>query len=156
GGKWDARIVIQPKQTGQHRIICTTYKENQTGSYLLLVREMGAGSAKTPDGPPGKETPPVAKGPGKADPKVRPGGGALAGPGRQVGGLRATALNVPSRGAGSRLCWSADGKALFILQADDGVVRRVSYPTYQEELVLEAGVKASWLAMSAEGLVLTL
>jgi V8-like Glu-specific endopeptidase len=156
GGKLDSRIVITPAQTGQHRIICTTFPENQTGSYLLLVREMGTGAAKAPDGPPAKEPPPVVKGPGKADPKVRPGGGALAGAARQVGGLTATALNVPSKGAGSRLCWSADGKALFILQADEGVVRRVSYPAYQEELVLEAGVKASWLAMSAEGLVLTL
>jgi CHAT domain-containing protein/Tfp pilus assembly protein PilF len=52
------------------------------------------------------------------------------------------------------LCWSADAKAFFHLDAA-GTVHRVRYPELTEEAANAVGRKCGWISMSAEGLVAT-
>jgi hypothetical protein len=155
GGGLDARIVYRAARAGAHKVICTTYKGMETGPYVLTVLEAGPAKEKPPD---------VVKGPPKDDPKVvdpkggpgvRPGKEAFAGPARVVDGAQVSDLTLPAKGLVNCLCWSADGKAFYTLHAEPGVLRRVAFPGMQEELVLEVGAKANWLALSAEGLVLS-
>jgi hypothetical protein len=146
GGGLDARIVYTAARGGPHRIVCTTYKPQMAGPYQLTVKEAAAATSKPPD-------PPVVKLPEEKAPQ--PGKGVLAGAVRVVGGLQVTELTLPGKGLARCLCWAPDGKAFYTLHQDPGVLRRVRYPDFTEEQTLEIGAAATWLAPSADGLVLS-
>jgi predicted Zn finger-like uncharacterized protein len=78
----------------------------------------------------------------------------LAGPARKVDDLQVRALRIPGRALLSCLCWSADGKAFFCADRR-GLVRRVELDGWKEGVRLEVGRAVSWLAVSSEGLVVT-
>jgi hypothetical protein len=99
-----------------------------------------------PPGPP--PDPPVVVGPGDA------GAGGV--PGKVPGGDLAV-VQAPARLGRVLpcLCWAADGRSFFAVSADGALVRAAP-DTFQELRRADLKQKASWLAVSAEGLLLTL
>src|SRR5262249_38414759 len=69
----------------------------------------------------------------------------------------ATVTDLELNASGTRPCvaWDAAGKAFFLLDLS-GTVRRVALDGFQEEASLETERSVSWLAVSAEGGLLTL
>ncbi len=61
GGDLNARIIYRPVQTGSHRVVATSYTENVTGPFQLIVQEQGEAGA-LPKG--GKDLPVGPKGGG--------------------------------------------------------------------------------------------
>jgi S1-C subfamily serine protease len=97
----------------------------------------------------------VVRRPLPKEPPVKVTGRSLAGAKQDLKELAVTELTLKGEGAPRCLCWSADGKAFFHLEADKGLVRRVSFPDLREERVLEVGRRCSWLSVSARGLLVT-
>jgi hypothetical protein len=65
-----------------------------------------------------------------------------------------TEVRGPAGARPAALCWAGDGKA-FILADDRGLVRRLAADGAKEEARADLGLKATGLAPSAEGLLVT-
>ena len=48
GGNFNARIIFRPAETGEYRIIATSFKGGQTGAYKLTIREDDGKAARAP------------------------------------------------------------------------------------------------------------
>src|SRR5262249_45742642 len=73
---------------------------------------------------------------------------------QKVGDLTVAPLNLDGKKYLRCFCWSADGKFLYALR-EDGLLRKIDAGTLKETIRLDLGQKCSWLALSSEGLVLT-
>jgi hypothetical protein len=71
-----------------------------------------------------------------------------------IGGLKITEIDVAPKEVPRCLFWAPDGKTFFLVE-QTGALRRVALDGFSEELHLDTGHPCSWLATSAEGLVLT-
>jgi S1-C subfamily serine protease len=87
-------------------------------------------------------------------PEAQGTGEELAGQPRTVGDLTITDLKLRTADAVPCLCWARDGKSFFFLEPG-GVLRRVALDGFKELKRLDLGRRCGWLALSAEGLVLT-
>ena len=115
-------------------------------------KEPVASSPPTPDS---RDTPaPRPSLPAGKEPNARATNESLAGPKRQVADATVTDLNLDATNAPRCLCWDADGKAFFFLEAG-GTLRRITWPDLKEEQRLDMDSNCGWLCPSAEGLVLT-
>lgn len=77
---------------------------------------------------------------------------ALRGQSRKVDALNVTEVKLPGESVLGCMQWSPDGKHLYVL-SNDGVLRKISYPTLEQELVLETGGAVGWLQWSKLGLL---
>ncbi|MCI0461484.1 MAG: hypothetical protein L0Z62_31420 [Gemmataceae bacterium] len=93
--------------------------------------------------PPPKVDPPVAK----EEPKN---------PTRVVNGLTVTEVSLQAKDMVPALCWAEDGKSFFYLEAKGGTLHRVDLDGFTPRKSLPFGRPCSWLALSAEGLLVTL
>ncbi len=79
----------------------------------------------------------------------------LAGDPRSVDGLEVTEIDVPAAGVLPCMVWSADTKVLFVAEKT-GVVRRIKADGFVEEVQVDLKAACSWLALSAEGLLVAI
>ncbi|HET6427294.1 MAG TPA: hypothetical protein VFJ30_02705, partial [Phycisphaerae bacterium] len=127
----------------------TTARMHPDGSAIINIHESHATWAELP-----KVS--AANGraaPGQVTPKPEPVQGApLAGTRRQVDGAAVTDVALSPRGLVPDVLLSDDGTGLLTLSAD-GTLRRFHLPEVAERMRLEIGAECSFLARSAEGLV---
>jgi hypothetical protein len=138
--------------TGAHRL-CLGGFLSRLSLGEVAVSDLGDGK--------GIQLPPASAPPDKpvvvADPpKPGPGGNPDPGPGapRTVDGLAVTQTPYPADAPAVSATWSADGKALYVVDGR-GVVRRLAADTLKEEAKADLALKASWLSTSAEGVVVS-
>jgi WD40 repeat protein len=77
---------------------------------------------------------------------------ALAGEERAIKDVKVTSLDLPGESILECMQWSPDGKYVCIL-SEDGVLRKVAYPSLQQELILEIGGKAGWMQLCKYGIL---
>jgi hypothetical protein len=163
GQDLDSRIDgWSPPKTGTYRVICTLYQkplQQQPGflapdalpprwDFTLSIREAGAVL------PPAR---PVLTA-NVALPKPQAADRALPTLKTTEGDLSVTTLtNLTGANAAVKgdVCWSADGKAFFVL-AGTGTLLRVALDGFVEQRRLDLGKAADRMAMSGQGLVVTL
>jgi hypothetical protein len=116
--------------------------------------------------PPDREKPPVVVVKPPDDEKIDPDktkgeagvakatGESLAGATTTAAGLTLAQVKVKAGSVLPCLCWSEDGKSFFCLESE-GTLRRIALKDFKEEMRLNLGQKASWVARSSEGLVVT-
>jgi hypothetical protein len=94
----------------------------------------------------------------KKDPvRPTPPNEGLAGTFFNVGDLNVQEIRVKvTEQAPACLCWSADGRSFYHLDADAGVVRRIALQGFQEQARLDVQAPCRWLSPSGEGLLVTL
>jgi hypothetical protein len=73
----------------------------------------------------------------------------------EVGDAKFSEVKVDAKGSPHCLCWTADGKGFYLLQGD-GVLRQIGLDGFKEEKKMDLERKGGWLAVSAEGVVVTL
>jgi hypothetical protein len=71
----------------------------------------------------------------------------------RVDDLDVTALNVDQKDILPSVVWSADGKSLYLLSKNAGVLHKVTLDGLVEDARLEIGRPCAWLALSSAGLV---
>ena len=108
---------------------------NGDGDWLGLDDDKGAGDLKKGAGP-------------KPDEKKI----SLAGEERAVKDIKVTPIDLPGESVLGCMQWSPDGKNVFIL-SNDGVLRKIAYPSLQQELVLETGGKGGWMQLCKFGVL---
>jgi hypothetical protein len=99
--------------------------------------------------PPKQESPPKVEPPppAKEEPKD---------PVRMMNGLKVTEVALKAKDMVPALCWAEDGKSFFYLEAGAGTLHRVDLDGFTPRKSLPFGRPCSWLALSAEGLLVTL
>jgi hypothetical protein len=104
-----------------------------------------------PDPLPAKApAPPPVKPPVPANPN------ALSAGSRMVDDLKVTALKLPAKGLLPCMLWAdAEGSAFLTLHSDTGTLRRISFPALEVKKRADLDGKFTWMAMSAEGLLLS-
>jgi sugar lactone lactonase YvrE len=109
-----------------------------------------------PNSPP-KETKPAApvEAPPVVGPEPKATGEALVGGRREVADLTLTEVRVKTLRAPRALCLSADGKAFYFAEVT-GLLRRISLDGLKAEAQVNVERAISWVAVSAEGVVLSL
>ena len=78
----------------------------------------------------------------------------LLGPHRASGDLDVAEVRIDASRVLESLIVSPDGKTLYTLESG-GLLRRIGLPEFREQLRLEVGQKCGWLALSGEGLLVT-
>lgn len=110
----------------------------------------GTGALEIPIDPALYSLPPAA-----ALPEPGPGEGNVAGEQTTLNELKLTRLTIGSGVAPACLCWAADAKSFYHLDGK-GIVRRVSFPGFKVEAMLDPGASGEWLSLSALGPILSL
>jgi hypothetical protein len=137
---------FQAPKKGTYRLIATSFAPNQSGKFVLIIRDLDMGTPVA-----AKALAAVGKLPEPTEPKTP-----LKPQVDKVRNLQITTLLTSDAAFIGDMCWSADGKAFFTLD-ETGTLRRVALsnpPT--EEKRLELGRPATSLAMSKEGLLVAL
>jgi hypothetical protein len=138
---------FQAPNNGTYRLIATSFAPNQSGKYVLILRDLDIGAPVA-----AKAVTAIDKLPEPTAPKalLKPE------PTEKLRDLQITKLLTSDAALIGDLCWSVDGKAFFALD-DTGTLRRISLSNPPiEEKRLELGRPANGLAMSKEGLVVAL
>ncbi len=126
---------------GIYRIVATSCDPNQTGNFLLQIKDEDMGekvvarpltNLKLPDPAPHKQPLALEK--------------------TERRDLKITTVLKSPEPLVDHLSWSADGKAFFALD-ESGVLRRLSFPGFVEEARLEMGQETNSLALCKQGLV---
>src|SRR5262249_51128561 len=95
----------------------------------------------------------ASKSPGTGiDPKGT--GKDVGGAAREVGRISVQDLKLNAKDILPCMMWSEDGTRFFVLEKE-GYLRRIALEGFKEELVLDVNRRCSWLAMSWEGLIVT-
>jgi hypothetical protein len=129
GGGFNARIVFDPKVSGNYRLLATDFKRGN-GPFVLEITRI-----KLPASAPSNQ--------------------ALVGRTRQQAGCDVFEASVPAMAnTTSSFAWSRDGKA-FYLHDPAGVIRRYRYPDMIEDRKIEVGKGTSHLQLCSEGLLLS-
>jgi hypothetical protein len=143
GGNLNARIQYKVTTTGFYKIIASSLGGGGQGDFTLSIQEQEG------------EKVPFVKLPDLELPKSTSPKQALANKPVFVADNQVTIISLPLAALAGDLCWSRDGKAFFA-QQHDGVLRRIGLSGFVEEKRLETGRRCSCLAMSGEGLIVTL
>jgi uncharacterized protein (TIGR03066 family) len=94
--------------------------------------------------------------PPKVDVKVTASGQSLRGATQDLVDLKVTDVTLPARTTLPCLTWADEQGSAFFALDSAGVLRRVSFPDFKAVQKADLGKKCSWLALSAEGLVVSL
>ena len=105
------------------------------GEWLGLDDDQGSGPLK------------AGAGPKPAQDKT-----ALAGKEKAIKDIKVTPVDLPGESVLGCMQWSPDGKHVYVL-SEDGVLRKIAYPSLQQELVLETGGKAGWMQLCQYGIL---
>jgi hypothetical protein len=109
-----------------------------------------------PPPPPPPTTEPIAGLPPKPLPKPTTPGDSLKGDARAVMDVLVTTVKLPVKTMPRCLTWADEKGSAFYTLDEIGELRRLSFPDLKEEWKLDVETRCSWLALSAEGLLLTL
>lgn len=144
GVNLDARVRLQNAAKGKYRIIATTFGENETGDFFLTIRDDNLGIAV---GAQPLSDRPLPE-PIRVNDKLPSAKSAT----RNLTITTVCQNDAPLMGD---LCWSKDGKAVFLLD-DNGSVKRIAWQTSVEEIRLETGLEVESLCVSRAGLLVSL
>src|SRR5262245_9064171 len=133
---------FEPPVNGVYRIIATSFWANQTGGFVLEVRDEAAGRPVASKKLAKRQLPQPVD--GQALEVVQD---------KQPNILCTTILKSEAQFVGD-VCWSADGNAFFALDAQ-GTLRRIAWPGNVEERRLPTNLPAASLALSRAGLLVS-
>jgi hypothetical protein len=133
---------FEPPVNGVYRIIATSFWANQTGGFVLEVRDEAVGKPVVTKKLPNRKLPTPID--GQALEVVQD---------KQPNILCTTILKNETQFVGD-VCWSADGTAFFALDAQ-GTLRRIAWPGNVEERRLATNLPAASLALSKAGLLVS-
>jgi len=139
----DSRMVVGIREKGKYRIIATSFGVNETGNFLLNVRDETRGKPVN-----AKQLPPrpLPK-PAAVDLAQKPAG-------EKRGDVLITTILQSDTPLVGDLCWAPDGKAFFALDTQ-GTLRRIDWPENLEIARLTTGSPASSLCLSRAGLLIS-
>lgn len=133
---------FQPPANDVYRIIATSYWANQTGKYVLEIRDEAAGKPVAAKKLAERALPqPVDGGPLEVVQEQRPN-------------FSCTTILKSEAPLLGDLCWSPDGAAFFALDSQ-GTLRRIAWPGNVEERRLATALSPGNLAMSRAGLLVS-
>ncbi len=144
GFELDSRIQIRVPAKGTYRIECTSFAPNETGKFILNIRDEDMGK------PVAAKKLPQRQLPQPAETKQ-----ALAVEKTVKRNLQITTIFASDDPLVGDLCWTADAAAFFVLDKN-GTLRRIAWPDNVEERKLELAQPASSLTMSRLGLLVSL
>jgi WD40 repeat protein len=139
------RLVFGAHRTDRYHVIVSSTDLQGQGAYELTITEEFGSPIET-----------VPKLPDLTLPESTTPGTHLAGSAEAIrGGGSATAIRLDGDELVGELCWSNDPTAFFTLDRR-GVLRRIRLDGFVEERRLDLARRCGWLAVSQEGLVVTL
>lgn len=126
---------------GTYRVTCTTFAPNETGRFILHIRDEDVGN-------------PVAsiKVAARQLPRPVETGQALAVDKTVKRNLEITTIFTSDEPLVGDLCWATDLSAFFVVDRR-GTLRRIAWPDHVEERRLDMAVPPSSLAMARSGLL---
>jgi hypothetical protein len=113
---------------------------------------------KKPEEPKKIESPKKVEEPKKAEGPKEPtklAADSVFGDARKVGEATVYESRFPTQGVPPCICWAPDGKSVFVLESDKGLLRRIALSPLGEERRLELGGGCNWISPSARGLLVT-
>jgi predicted Zn finger-like uncharacterized protein len=158
----NGRVVLNVRDgqalAGKHRL-CVGGFLSRLHLGEVSVTDLGDGTAvKLPPAPPSRPVNPASgpvAGPGPAPvPIAGPGPAPKPGEPRKAEDLAVREIAYAADCLPVSACWSADGKAVLVVDAR-GTVRRFAADTLKEEAKADLALKPSWLSLSGQGLLVT-
>jgi uncharacterized protein (TIGR03066 family) len=92
----------------------------------------------------------------RGDIKILAAGESVKGATRDVVDLKVTEVALPARSTLACLAWADDEGSAFFALDSAGIIRRITFPDFKVLQKADLGKKCSWLARSAEGLLVSL
>jgi hypothetical protein len=143
GFNLDSRIQIRVPATGTYRIECTSFAPNETGKFVLNIRDEDKGRPVAALKLPARDIPMPAEIKQALEPEKTTK--------RNLN--IATIINSEEPLVGD-LCWASDHAAFFVID-QKGTLRRITWPENVEERRVDLAMQPSALAMARSGLLVS-